>query len=327
MGDVTFPRIGILVLAYNASTTIARTLDRIPATFRPRIAEIIVLDDASGDDTAVQARTWAERPDSPPTLVVRHETNLGYGGNQKAAYTLATERGLDPVVLLHGDGQYAPESLADMVEPLVRDEADAVMGSRMMIAGNARRGGMPLYKLIGNKMLTGIQNRLLGMHLSEFHSGYRAYRTTALQELPFLRNSDDFDFDTQIIIQLMHAGKRITEIPIPTFYGDEICYVNGLRYARDILLDVITYRLVRRGLRRADWVTPRRDPDGSPVPAAPATSDTEATPATSDTSANEATGAGVVTLPAGEILAGQGSVPAGRPAPDTESSSAARLSK
>lgn len=255
MSDQNPPRIGVLVLAYNASSTLVHTLDRIPVGFRDRIAEVIVLDDASADDTAGHAQSWAERADTPPTFVVRHPRNLGYGGNQKAAFMLAMSRGLDVVVLLHGDGQYAPEKLPAMVEPLVRGGCDAVLGSRMMITGSARRGGMPLYKWVGNRVLTRVQNRLLGMHLTEFHSGYRAYRLAALQDLPFLASSDDFDFDTQIIIQLMHAGKRIVEIPIPTFYGDEICYVNGLRYAKDILGDVLEYLLVIRGFRTAGWVS------------------------------------------------------------------------
>ncbi len=159
------PRIGIVVVAYNATSTLAATLDRIPADFRPRLTEVIISDDASADDTFEQGRLWAERwaaqPGSPGTLLVRHTKNLGYGGNQKSAYRLAAERGLDIVVLLHGDGQYAPESLPDLVGPLERGEADAVFGSRMMIPGAARRGGMPLYKRVGNRILTGLQNAML----------------------------------------------------------------------------------------------------------------------------------------------------------------------
>jgi 2-polyprenyl-3-methyl-5-hydroxy-6-metoxy-1,4-benzoquinol methylase/GT2 family glycosyltransferase len=248
------PRIGILVVAYNAASTLVATLDRIPADFRERIAEVIVLDDASHDDTFAYGQAWARRPDTPPTLVVRHTKNLGYGGNQKAAYKLAIERGLDIVVLLHGDGQYAPEILPEMVAPLERGECDAVMGSRMMERGAARRGGMPLYKLVGNRILTRAENALLSSRLTEFHSGYRVYSTSALRDVPFDRNTDDFDFDTQIIIQLINAGKRILEIPIPTYYGDEICYVNGMRYARDVIKDVLEYRLVTMGFGTAEWV-------------------------------------------------------------------------
>lgn len=262
------PRIGILVVAYNAESTLAATLDRVPADFRERIAEVIVLDDASHDNTAAQAQAWARRPDTPQTLVLRHVKNLGYGGNQKAAYKLALERGLDIVVLLHGDGQYAPEMLPEMVAPLERGECDAVMGSRMMQKGAARRGGMPLYKLVGNRILTRVENALLGTSLTEFHSGYRAYSTNALRDIPFGHNTDDFDFDTQIIVQLLHAGKRILEIPIPTYYGDEICYVNGLRYARNVVRDVLEYRLATMGFGTVEWV-PRpedyafKDGDGS----------------------------------------------------------------
>jgi glycosyltransferase involved in cell wall biosynthesis len=144
--DGVRPRIGILVVAYNAESTLVATLDRVPADFRERITEVIVLDDASHDDTFAHGQAWARRPDTPPTLVVRHTKNLGYGGNQKAAYRLAMERGLDIVVLLHGDGQYAPELLPEMVAPLERGECDAVMGSRMMDKGAARRGGMPLFR-------------------------------------------------------------------------------------------------------------------------------------------------------------------------------------
>jgi 2-polyprenyl-3-methyl-5-hydroxy-6-metoxy-1,4-benzoquinol methylase len=248
------PRIGILVVAYNAATTLAATLDRIPADFRERITEIIVLDDASHDDTFHHGQAWAERPDTPKTLVVRHTKNLGYGGNQKAAYTLAIERGLDIVVLLHGDGQYAPELLPEMVAPLERGECEAVFGSRMMNKGAARKGGMPLYKLVGNRILTKTENRLLGANLTEFHSGYRAYSVKALSELPFIYNHDDFDFDTQIIVQLLNAGKRIVEIPIPTYYGDEICYVNGMRYAKDVVKDVIEYRLASKGFGTPAWL-------------------------------------------------------------------------
>ena len=233
------PRIGILVVAYNAESTLRATLDRVPVGFRERIAEVIVLDDASHDDTFAHGKAWAERPDTPRTLVVRHTKNLGYGGNQKAAYKLALERGLDIVVLLHGDGQYAPELLPEMVAPLERGECDAVMGSRMMDKGAARRGGMPFYKLVGNRILTHVENALLGTELTEFHSGYRAYSTKALLDIPFEHNTDDFDFDTQIIVQLIHAGKW-TGNSDSTYYGDEIRYVNGMRYAKDVVKDALS---------------------------------------------------------------------------------------
>ncbi len=241
------PRIGILVVAYNAESTLAKVLDRVPAEFRPRISQIFVCDDASQDSTYLVGLGYKQIAPELPLKIIRHPGNLGYGGNQKAGYRLAIDHDLDIVVLLHGDGQYAPESLAEIVGPLERGECDAVFGSRMMIPGAARKGGMPLYKFVGNKILTKLENRMLGTALTEFHSGYRAYSVEALKSIPFEGNSDDFNFDTQIIIQLVDAGKRIAEVPIPTYYGDEICYVNGLAYARDVTADVVRYRLSKLG--------------------------------------------------------------------------------
>ncbi|MET3806695.1 2-polyprenyl-3-methyl-5-hydroxy-6-metoxy-1,4-benzoquinol methylase [Nakamurella sp. UYEF19] len=247
-------RIGIVVVAYNAQSTLLETLDRIPVGFRPSIEEVIICDDASGDLTFEYGQQWAARDDTPSTTVIKHTKNLGYGGNQKAAYLLAIEQGLDLVVLLHADGQYAPESLVDIVAPFYTTDCAAVFGSRMMDKGAAKNGGMPFYKRIGNKVLTRFENTVLGTDLTEFHSGYRAYRTSALREIPFEANSDGFDFDTQIIAQVIHAGGRIVEVPIPTYYGDEICYVNGLKYAKDVVRDVIEYRLAVQGFGTSEWV-------------------------------------------------------------------------
>jgi 2-polyprenyl-3-methyl-5-hydroxy-6-metoxy-1,4-benzoquinol methylase len=250
----TRPRIGVLVVAYNAASTLQATLDRIPLDFREKIEEILIFDDASPDSTVDAGLAWRATNESTPTTVVRHNSNLGYGGNQKAGYKAAIERGLDIIVLLHGDGQYAPEALPDIVAPLERGEADAVFGSRMMVPGSARAGGMPLYKYVGNKILTAAENRLLNCSLTEFHSGYRAYRVSALASLPIQFNTDEFDFDTQIIVQLLDAGKRIAEVPIPTYYGDEICYVDGLKYAKDVMRDVLQYRLTKVGIGTHSWV-------------------------------------------------------------------------
>lgn len=248
------PRVGIVVVAYNAESTLVQTLDRIPSDFYHQIEEVIICDDASHDATFDHGRQWAIRPDTPKTHVLRHTKNLGYGGNQKAAYELAIEHGLDVVVLLHGDGQYAPECLPDIVAGFTSSDCAAVFGSRMMDKGAAKRGGMPFYKRVGNRILTGIENRVLGTDMTEFHSGYRAYRTDFLRMIPFHANSDGFDFDTQIIAQLLHVGGRIAEVPIPTYYGDEICYVNGLRYAYDVVTDVLEYRIASRGIGQAEWV-------------------------------------------------------------------------
>lgn len=239
-------RIGVVIVAYNAASTLAAVLDRLPASFRSRVAEVVVCDDASSDCTYMVGTEYQRQTDLPLT-VIRRPQNLGYGGNQKAAYRWAIEHGLDIVVLLHGDGQYAPEVIEDLITPFETEGCDAVFGSRMMEDGSARVGGMPLYKFVGNKILSRFSNSLTGMGLTEWHSGYRAYRVDALREVPFESNSDGFDFDTEIILQLHEAGKHIVEVPIPTYYGDEICHVNGMRYALDVALDVTRYRFHKMG--------------------------------------------------------------------------------
>ena len=244
---MTGKRIGILVVAYNAATTLATVLDRIPTDFRDSVTTIIIGDDHSQDHTHLVAMGYQQLWPEMPLQVIRHEENLGYGGNQKWGYRTAIEQDLDIIVLLHGDGQYAPELLPDMVAPLLADDADAVFGSRMMVEGGARRGGMPMYKYLGNRVLTTVENAVAGVELSEWHSGYRAYSVDALRQLPFERNSDGFDFDTQIILQLIESAQRIAEIPIPTYYGDEISHVNGVKYAKDIVTEVLRYRAHKMG--------------------------------------------------------------------------------
>jgi len=235
-------KIGILIVAYNAQDTLATVLNRIPVNFANQIDSILVCDDASTDEThsvGLRYQTQSQLPLS----IVRHEVNLGYGGNQKTGYQWALEKNLDLVVLLHGDGQYAPEYLPQMVEPIVSGGADVVFGSRMITQGGARKGGMPLYKFVGNKVLTTLQNRLARVSLTEWHSGYRAYSVSALRKVNFLKNSDYFDFDSQIILQMIGARQRIVEIEIPTFYGDEISRVNGIKYGLKILLHTLKFRL------------------------------------------------------------------------------------
>jgi methionine biosynthesis protein MetW len=241
-------KIGILVVAYNAASTLARTLDRIPPEFRGEIHEVLVGDDYSQDSTHLVALGYQQISPDLPLTIVRHPQNLGYGGNQKWGYQYAMDHGWDVVVLLHGDGQYAPELLPSIIEPIVDGRAKAVFGSRIMNRGEARRGGMPAYKLVGNRILTTFQNAVVGTDLTEWHSGYRAYDVKALSKLPLEANSDGFNFDTEIIIQLHEAGYPILEIPIPTYYGDEICYVDGLGYAKDVTKDVLRYRAHKMGL-------------------------------------------------------------------------------
>jgi methionine biosynthesis protein MetW len=240
------PNVGVLVVAYNAATTLAATLSRLPQSFVDTVNHVLVCDDASTDDTYDVGLRFQSGSTLPMT-VVRHQQNLGYGGNQKAGYEWAIRHGLDVVVLLHGDGQYAPEVIEDIVAPLLAGDADAVFGSRMMERGRARAGGMPVYKYLGNKLLTRLQNAVSGLDLTEWHSGYRAYRVDALADLDLASYSNGFDFDTEIILGLHGQGKKLVEVPIPTYYGDEICYVNGMKYAKEVSLDVLKFRLRRMG--------------------------------------------------------------------------------
>jgi 2-polyprenyl-3-methyl-5-hydroxy-6-metoxy-1,4-benzoquinol methylase len=241
--------IGVLVVAFNAESTLEWVFDRIPASFRPRISAILISDDESQDDTHAVGMALVDAHPDLPITVVRQPKNLGYGGNQKFGYRWAIDHGLDVIVLLHGDGQYAPEVLPEMVAPLVDPprDADVVMGSRMMRSGDALKGGMPRYKYVGNRILTTIQNRLTDLDLSEWHSGYRAFSVPALSKIPLEQCSDGFDFDTEVLLHLYDAGARIKEIPIPTYYGDEISHVNGMRYAFDVVADVVRYRAHKIG--------------------------------------------------------------------------------
>lgn len=237
------PKIGILIVAYNAVTTLADVLERIHPEVWQDVAEVAIFDDASRDATHALATGYKVLSGNSKITTFKQAKNLGYGGNQKAGYRYFIEHRFDIVVLLHGDGQYAPEMLEQMYQPIVRGEADAVFGSRMMADyGGPLKGGMPFYKYIGNRMLTTYENYTLGMRLTEFHSGYRAYSLHALRQIDFSQMTNDFHFDTEIIIKFQHQGLTIKEIPIPTYYGNEICYVNGMKYAKDVVRAIRRYK-------------------------------------------------------------------------------------
>lgn len=242
-------RLLIFVIAYYAEETLTSVLERIPRSiFTDYECEILVVDDASGDRTDAIGRAYRRAHPEIGMTVLRNELNQGYGGNQKVGYTFAIREGFDFVAMVHGDGQYAPEELPHLVAPLRDGRADAVFGSRMMTRFGALTGGMPLYKFVGNRILSASQNLLLGTHLTEFHSGYRIYAIAALRQIRYRLNSNDFHFDTEIIIQLLNAGLRITELPIPTYYGNEICRVNGMKYAKDVMLATLRNVAHRSGL-------------------------------------------------------------------------------
>ena len=258
------PRLLIFIVAYNAEKTIGWVLDRIPDSIQELCdVEVLIIDDASKDRTFHAALDHTAEHSRFKIHVLRNPVNQGYGGNQKIGYHFAIEQGFDFVALVHGDGQYAPERLPDLVRPLVEGSADAVFGSRMISRFGALKGGMPLYKFVGNRILTFVQNRLLQSGLSEFHTGYRIYATKGLALVPFELNTNDFHFDTEIIIQFFRAGLRIVELPIPTYYGDEISHVNGLKYAWDVVVSSFQSKIQDYGIYYDRKFDCRRGPEGS----------------------------------------------------------------
>ena len=189
-------RVVVVMPARQAAATLERTFAAIPMDW---VDEVILVDDSSTDDTVELARRL-------PVNLVWHPHQVGYGGNQKTCYLEALQRDADVVVMLHPDGQYEPELIPRMVEPIMRGEADLVLGSRLLIPGAARAAGMPLWKLVANRGLTAIENRIMGTQLSEAHTGYRAYSRRLLLTVPFLRNSHDFVFDSELLMQAAHFG-------------------------------------------------------------------------------------------------------------------------
>ena len=201
----------VVMPALNAAKTLELTVDSVP---RDVVNELILVDDSSTDETLEIARRL-------DVSVVWHPHNVGYGGNQKTCYLEALQRGADIVVMLHPDGQYEPELIPRLIEPIRRGDADLVLGSRMLIPGAARQAGMPLYKRVANRALTTVENQVLGTELTDLHTGYRAYGRDFLLTIPFLRNSLDFAFDSEILMQAAQFGFRISEVPARTRYFSE----------------------------------------------------------------------------------------------------------
>lgn len=240
----------IYVVTYNHESFIEKTLSRIDESlFDNYETEILINDDSSKDDTLrILMNIKKNFNKKVQFTILSNPKNLGYGGNQKIGYFYAIKHNFDCVVLLHGDGQYKPEIMGDLLEILEKENAKAVFGSRMISKFGALKGGMPIYKFIGNKILTYLQNKILKSNLSEFHSGYRVYDVLALKKIPFYLNSNDFSFDTEIIIQFLILKLKISEVPIPTYYGKEISYVNGLYYAYRIIIESLKSNIQKYGI-------------------------------------------------------------------------------
>lgn len=239
----------VYIPAYNAAERIPGVLDRLVRA-APELSEhLLVVDNASKDATAEAARRHAAELGLSNVEIIRNPQNLGYGGSQKLAFRWAMDRGFTCIAMLHADGQYPPEQLSDLIEPLLSNRADMTFGSR--IAGKPLQGGMPLHRFLGNKALTKLGNILLDWNLTEFHSGFRAYRCDALAHVPFERNANDYHFDVDILIQFRHKNLRVAEITIPTHYGTEKSYLNVWQTGPAIIGSMGEYFLHSKGLRRS----------------------------------------------------------------------------
>lgn len=237
-------KVVVVLPAYNAARTLERTYSEIPFEV---VDEVLLVDDASTDATVKVAQELGIA-----TLI--HLTNRGYGANQKTCYTAALARGADIVVMLHPDYQYTPRLISPMAHLLATGEFDLVLGSRIL-GGKALSGGMPLYKYVGNRLLTFVENLLVGAKLSEYHTGYRAYSRTVLEAVPWQKNSDDFVFDNQILCQALYHGFRVGEITCPARYFPEASSINfphSVRYGLGCLATAAQFRLSRLGLARSD---------------------------------------------------------------------------
>jgi glycosyltransferase involved in cell wall biosynthesis len=229
----------VLMPAYNAGATVEKVFARIPPEAKRRIRRYVAVDDGSKDGTAAAlARLQAEFPN---LVVLTHATNRGYGEAEKTLLRYALREGADAGVLLHSDGQYSPEKIPELLDPLDRDAADLVQGSRML-GGGALRGGMPLYKFMANKALTAIENWAFDLKLAEYHSGYMLYSRKTLETIPFEKLSGSFDFDLEMIVLARVKGLRIAEVAIPTIYAGEKSHLRPIQYGLDVLKVVRDYK-------------------------------------------------------------------------------------
>ena len=234
-------KIVVVLPAYNAASTLERTVEEIPMEL---VDDLILCDDASTDETVSLAKRLGINE------ILQHQLNRGYGANQKSLYDKALSLGADIIIMLHPDYQYTPRLIGDMVRIIGDDVYPVVLGSRILGNG-ALKGGMPVYKYISNRILTLIQNMLIGSKLSEFHTGYRAYHSDVLKKINNTRNSDDFVFDNQVLSQIIYHGYDIGEVTCPTHYFDDassISFTRSVRYGIGVLRVSVMHFLQRTGL-------------------------------------------------------------------------------
>ncbi|MGZ8482500.1 MAG: glycosyltransferase family 2 protein [Candidatus Binatia bacterium] len=239
------PKVIVVMPAYNAAKTLRITYDAIPME---DVYQVILVDDGSRDETLTIAKELHLE-------VFVHTRNFGYGGNQKTCYTEAVKAGADIVVMLHPDYQYDPSLLPNLIAPIKNGDADVVLGSRLL-SGDVVKQGMPWWKFLGNRFLTGIQNQVLHQTLAEYHTGYRAFSRRVLEEVPFLLNSDNFVFDQEMLVQAVHLGFRIKEVPVPTRYFAE---ASSASFSASVVYGVsILAVLLRYILHRSSWIAQKQ---------------------------------------------------------------------
>lgn len=229
---------GLFIPAFNAAATLPRVVERIPADLTGTIQRIWIINDGSTDATSAVARELDRT--RPKVSAVDLPRNLGYGGAVKRGLAECIASGVDAAVCLHADGQYAPEELPGLLAQLEGEGLDLLQGSRIA-SGTALSGGMPLYKYLANRALTALENRVLGLAMTDYHSGYLLYGRRALARIPFSRLSDSFDFDLEVIASARAIGLSVGERPIPTHYGDEISHLNPVAYGLRVLWVMFNY--------------------------------------------------------------------------------------
>ena len=233
-------KVVVVLPAYNAASTLKKTLDDIPMGF---VDEIILVDDSSKDDTVKLANSLSQIS-KIPLIIHKHDKNRGYGGNQKTCYKIALERNAKIIVMLHPDYQYDPKLIKHFVDFINDGYFDVMLGSRIRTRHEALLGGMPLYKYISNRVLTFIENIFSGQNLSEWHTGMRAYKREVLENTDFVKNSEDFLFDSQMLFNILRKGYKIGEIPVPVRYFPEASSINfkrSVKYGIGTIFESLKY--------------------------------------------------------------------------------------
>ncbi len=231
----------VVMPAYNAGKTIEDVFSRLPEDAVEEIEEYIIIDDGSTDDTREKIQKLSKKFN---IKLLVHEKNRGYGAAQKTGYDQALKEGADLAVLLHSDGQYAPELIKEMMAPIVEGKADIVGGSRML-GGKALEGGMPLIRYYGNIFLCKLENLIFRLDLKTYHSGYKSYSKKALESIPYNKYSDSFYFDSEMLVGSKRGKLAVAEIPIPTRYAEEVSYLNPVTYGLGVLGVILRYLLGR----------------------------------------------------------------------------------